>query len=81
MRYGEVQPEDVARLALKADRAGQLGLAVRLYALAGSIDPSDRLGLPRACINSPELQRGVAIGAALPNLGRKPKVLAEPSGA
>ncbi len=74
MKYGAVRPEDVARLAVKADRSGQLGLAMRLFALAGSIDPADWLGLPRAEINGPELQRGFALGAALPNLGRRAKV-------
>jgi hypothetical protein len=60
MRYGRVTKEQLARMAQRADAAGQLGLAVTLYTVAATIDEAG-IGLPRTVPDHHSLAVGLAI--------------------
>jgi hypothetical protein len=73
MRYGQVRPEDIARLAVKADRAGQLGLACALFSLAGTLDLAHPYRLPSAYPVGDRIRQGLALVGDLPRRGRPPR--------
>ena len=61
MRYGKVTPQQIAKMAARAEAAGQLGLACHLFCLAAALDEASPLSLPAVAIESQGIERGHAI--------------------
>ncbi len=63
MRYGAVTPEQVARMARRADKSGQLGVATFLFALAVDLEenPKTAYRYPLPVLLQDTIEKGNAL--------------------